>query len=53
MIVYDITDKESFNAVKQWSEEVKKYAQSDVKTILVGNKSDLEDRRAVSFNEGK
>lgn len=36
-----------------WMGEIKKYAQSSVKKILVGNKSDLEDKRAVSEDEGR
>ena len=36
-----------------WMEEVKKFAQSDVKKILVGNKKDLENERKVTFKEGK
>ncbi|KAM3132207.1 hypothetical protein pb186bvf_015667 [Paramecium bursaria] len=53
IIVYDITDRESFESVKQWMQEIDKYAMEDVVRMLVGNKSDLEEKRAVSFEEGE
>ncbi|KAF1744813.1 hypothetical protein MXB_78, partial [Myxobolus squamalis] len=53
IIVYDITDKESFSNVTQWLEEVKKYAKEEVQKILVGNKVDLESKRAVDFETAK
>ena len=43
MIVYDITDRESFNCVENWLQEVDKYASEDVSKLLVGNKNDLDD----------
>lgn len=52
LVVYDITDKESFEAVKTWVSEVKKYSQPDVIKILIGNKTDLEDKREVTTEEG-
>ena len=53
MIVYDVTDRESFNAVKKWMGEIKKYTQTDVLRILVGNKNDLEEKREVKTEEGQ
>ena len=32
--------------------EIEKYTQDNITRILVGNKTDLENRRAVSFEEG-
>lgn len=52
-VVYDITDRESFNSVKMWMGEIKKYAQPNVIKILVGNKNDMEEKREISFEEGK
>ena len=52
MVVYDVTDRESFNAVKKWMGEIKKYTQPDVLRILVGNKSDLGEKREVKSEEG-
>ncbi|CAD8091335.1 unnamed protein product [Paramecium primaurelia] len=53
IIVYDITDRESFDSVKMWMSEIDKYAQEDVIRMLVGNKCDVEDKRAVSYEEGE
>jgi Ras-related protein Rab-1A len=47
IIVYDVTDLESFNNVKQWLKEIDRYACENVNKLLVGNKSDLADKRAV------
>jgi len=46
-IVYDITDIESFNSVKQWLSEIDRYANDSVCKLLVGNKCDLAESRAV------
>ncbi|KAL5214709.1 hypothetical protein ABZP36_003861 [Zizania latifolia] len=46
-IVYDITDMESFNNVKQWMSEIDKYANDSVCKLLVGNKCDLSESRVV------
>ena len=52
-MTYDITDRESFSAVENWMNEVEKHASDNISRILVGNKSDMEDARQVSFDEGK
>ena len=49
MVVYDITDAESFESVKNmWLSEIAKSAGDDVCKFLVGNKCDLTGRRAVA-----
>jgi len=53
IVVYDTTDLQSFKNVKQWLQEIDKYATEQVKILLVGNKSDLSSKRAVSYEEGK
>ena len=54
IIVYDITNRESFERVHDWIKSV--YDNSDnykeVQMIIVGNKIDLEEKREVSKNEG-
>jgi small GTP-binding protein len=52
LLVYDITDKESFVNVEKWLEETKKYANDNTLLILVGNKCDLEKERKVSIETG-
>ncbi|GER49919.1 RAB GTPase homolog 1A [Striga asiatica] len=53
IIVYDVTDQESFNNVKQWLNEIDRYASENVNKLLVGNKCDLADNRAVSYDTAK
>ena len=50
--MYDVTDMESFNNVKQWLHEITKYANENVNKLLVGNKCDLASKRAVSPEQG-
>jgi len=53
IIVYDITDKESFDNVRQWLFEIDRYASENVCKLLVGNKSDLTNKRAVEYEQAK
>ncbi|PHJ25523.1 ras-related protein rab-1a [Cystoisospora suis] len=53
IIVYDVTDRESFNNVKNWMMEIDKYAMEGVSKLLVGNKCDLTSKRVVTYEEGK
>ena len=52
-MVYDVTDKESFKAVDNWMGEVDKFASESAIKIFVGNKCDSDDKRKVTFEEGK
>jgi hypothetical protein len=51
--VYDITDRDSFENVKQWLNEIERFACPNVNKLLVGNKCDLEAKRAVDYAEAK
>mmetsp|Transcript_6516 Transcript_6516/g.9819 ORF Transcript_6516/g.9819 Transcript_6516/m.9819 type:complete len:202 (-) Transcript_6516:338-943(-) len=53
IIVYDVTDQESFDNVKQWLQEIDRYACEKVNTLLVGNKSDLTTKRVVAYEAAK
>ncbi|KAI5417649.1 GTP-binding protein yptm2, partial [Lathyrus oleraceus] len=53
IVVYDVTDQESFNNVKQWLNEIDRYASENVNKLLVGNKSDLADNKVVSSETAK
>ena len=53
VIVYDISDLNSFEHVKSWMNDIDKFAKEGVFKILVGNKSDLVDKRQVSKEKGK
>ncbi|MHA1562679.1 MAG: GTP-binding protein, partial [Promethearchaeota archaeon] len=50
IILFDLTNRESFDHVPKWLEEVKKES-GDIPILLVGNKSDLIDERTVSLDE--
>mmetsp|Transcript_16274 Transcript_16274/g.31552 ORF Transcript_16274/g.31552 Transcript_16274/m.31552 type:complete len:215 (+) Transcript_16274:616-1260(+) len=52
LLVYDITRRETFNHLTRWLEEARQNANSNMVILLVGNKLDLEHRRAVSYEEG-
>lgn len=51
--MYDVTDQESFNNVKQWLNEIDRYASENVNKLLVGNKCDMAESRVVSYEAGK
>ncbi|OWF43537.1 ras-related protein Rab-1A [Mizuhopecten yessoensis] len=53
IVVYDVTDQESFNNVKQWLHEIDRYASENVNKLLVGNKSDLETKKVVDYTTAK
>ena len=53
LVVYDITDRETFNNVSSWVEECKNNGPSTITLVLVGNKIDLEDKRQVTYEEGE
>jgi len=50
ILVFDCTDMESFNNVKQWLGEIDRYACENVNKLLVGNKTDLVQGRVVDKN---
>ena len=49
-IVYDITQKNTFDKIEVWLNEIKNYTKEEVDIILIGNKNDLENLRTVSNN---
>ncbi|CAK94872.1 unnamed protein product (macronuclear) [Paramecium tetraurelia] len=60
LIVYDITNRDSFNSISLWITQIDRQEQLDnfsiasldVIRILIGNKCDQNDNRAVTFEEG-
>ena len=53
LLVYDISDKDSFDAMPNWIQEVKEVLNKEVVFALIGNKMDLESQRKISYEEGK
>ena len=52
-VVYDITKKETFESVEKWVNDLKVTGDPKITVLLIGNKSDLEDRREVSKEQGE
>lgn len=53
ILMYDVTNEESFNSVQDWVTQIKTYSWDNAQVILVGNKSDMEAERIVTFERGK
>ncbi|XP_057540057.1 ras-related protein RHN1-like [Amaranthus tricolor] len=51
IIVFDITNSESFSRAKKWVQELQKQGNPNMVMALAGNKADLEERRMVSAEE--
>ncbi|KAJ0972460.1 hypothetical protein J5N97_020419 [Dioscorea zingiberensis] len=53
LVVYDISRRTTFESVERWLQELSTHSDTTVARMLVGNKCDLENIRAVSVEEGK
>ncbi|KAL7854542.1 hypothetical protein SRHO_G00167320 [Serrasalmus rhombeus] len=53
ILMYDITNEESFAAVQDWSTQIKTYSWDNAQVLLVGNKCDMEDERVVAAERGR
>jgi small GTP-binding protein len=53
VVVYDITSQDTFRQVDKWVEDVRQERGDDVIIMLVGNKTDLADKREVSTEDGE
>ena len=53
LVVYDISSRDSFNNVMTWIEDCRNQSPKTIFIVLVGNKCDLEDKRQVTYEEGK
>jgi small GTP-binding protein len=52
LLLYDVTSSLTFQSLNRWLEELRENAGSDITAMLVGNKCDLQELRAVSTEEG-
>jgi len=51
LLVYDITDRESFNKVRNWVKELRKIVGNNITLVIAGNKVDMERSRQVDAQE--
>ena len=53
VVCYDISSRASFENVNKWIAEARNYRGDDIMIVLVGNKLDDEENRAVTTEEGQ
>ena len=53
LLIYDVTEKKTFDAIPQWIEDIEENEGSNFPIILVGNKCDLNDERQVPTEKGQ
>eukprot|EP01130_Rhizamoeba_saxonica_P000340 TRINITY_DN1030_c0_g3_i1.p1 TRINITY_DN1030_c0_g3~~TRINITY_DN1030_c0_g3_i1.p1 ORF type:complete len:202 (-),score=57.70 TRINITY_DN1030_c0_g3_i1:94-699(-) len=53
IVVFDVTNGDSFENVKKWLQEIERYAADDVQRVLVGNKCDMENDRQVTESDAR
>lgn len=52
ILVYDISNRTSFNNLRFWLQQIETYCPNNIKILIIGNKNDLPDRE-ISLEEGK
>ena len=53
IMVYSVDNEDSFKHLDSWLNEIKTQSNPDVKIFLIGNKTDLEDKRVIQFEQGE
>ena len=53
LLVYDITDRDSFNRVKNWVKELRKFVQKDIVVVIAANKQDLVRNQQIPDDESQ
>ena len=53
LLVYDVTNEESFLSIRNWMLSIDQYASEGVQRILIGNKCDMASRKVVDYSTGK
>ena len=53
LMVYSVDNENSFSNLETWLNEIKTKSNPDVKIFLIGNKTDLEDKRVIQFEQGE
>lgn len=53
LLVYDVTDDQSFQNIRNWIRNIEQHAADNVDKILIGNKCDMESAKAVTKAQGQ
>ncbi|XP_042150378.1 ras-related protein Rab-37 isoform X2 [Ixodes scapularis] len=53
LLLYDVSNKTSFDNTRAWLGEINEYAQDDVVIMLIGNKADIQQDRQVRYEDGE
>jgi len=53
LLVYDITDEQSFTNIRNWMRQIEQHASDSVNKILIGNKCDMVEKRKVETAKGQ
>ena len=53
LLIYDITNKESFDSVNKWMNDIRQHREKKLPIVLCGNKCDLENKRIITKEMGK
>ncbi|KAJ1529143.1 hypothetical protein ONE63_005952 [Megalurothrips usitatus] len=53
MLVYDVTDERSFENIVKWLRNIDEHANEDVEKMILGNKCDIDSKRAVNKDRGE
>ena len=53
IFVFDTTDADSFENIEEWINDVTEHAGENIQKVLLGNKTDLIDKRTITTEEGK
>ena len=53
LLIYDISNKNSFNSIPKWFSDILNVKDDEAVFGLIGNKNDLNDKREVTYEEGK
>jgi len=53
LLVYDVTDAKSFDNIRNWIRNIEQHATENVNRILIGNKCDMVDKKAVDTPRGQ
>jgi len=49
LLVYDVSNKKSYENIEKWLQEIEEFSNGQVSVIVVGNKTDLEEKRKISY----